>query len=70
MGYCRGSPEARRPKPSQPEKSKTEITEMVKSETPSPGMNGAIEVSRPDRATVFEFGSVAATGDRVTLEKL
>ncbi|KAF3523619.1 hypothetical protein F2Q69_00049539 [Brassica cretica] len=51
------------PKPSQPEKSKTE-----KSETPAPGMNGAIEVlPRPDRATVFEFGSVAATGDRVTL---
>ncbi|RID54550.1 hypothetical protein BRARA_G01863 [Brassica rapa] len=51
------------PKPSQPaEKSKTE-----KSETSAPGMNGAIEVPRPDRATVFEFGSVAATGDRVTL---
>lgn len=29
--------------------------------------NGAIEVPRPDRAAVFEFGSVAATGDRVTL---
>ncbi|XP_013663841.2 NADP-dependent alkenal double bond reductase P2 isoform X2 [Brassica napus] len=50
------------PKPSQPETTKTEIIQ-----TPAPGMNGAIEVPRPDRATVFEFGSVAATGDRVTL---
>ena len=50
------------PKPSQPETTKTEIIQ-----TPAPGMDGAIEVPRPDRATVFEFGSVAATGDRVTL---
>ncbi|CAH8342108.1 unnamed protein product [Eruca vesicaria subsp. sativa] len=55
-------------KPSQPETTKTEITQTTsKLETPAPGMNGAIEVPRPDRATVFEFGSVAATGDRVTL---
>ncbi|KFK35193.1 hypothetical protein AALP_AA5G252500 [Arabis alpina] len=50
------------------EKSKTEITQSSpKPENPAPGMNGAIEVPRPDRATVFEFGSVAAAGDRVTL---
>jgi len=55
------------PKPSQSETSKPEMIQMPKSETPAPGMNGAIEVPRPDRATVFEFGSVAATGDRVTL---
>ncbi|CAN8254178.1 unnamed protein product [Cochlearia groenlandica] len=46
---------------------KTEIAKTEITETPAPGMNGAIEVPRPDRATVFEFGSVAATGDRVTL---
>lgn len=55
------------PKPSQSEMSKTEIIQSPKSETPAPGMNGAIEVPRSDSATVFEFGSVAATGDRVTL---
>lgn len=34
-----------------------------------PGMNGAVEVPRPANTTVsvFEFGSVAATNDKVTL---
>ncbi|GJW45899.1 hypothetical protein Tco_0077545 [Tanacetum coccineum] len=36
-----------------------------------PGMNGAVEVSRPSApnvdVTVFEFGSVAASSDKVTL---
>lgn len=32
-----------------------------------PGMNGAVEARRPMDVTVFEFGSVAASGDRVTL---
>ncbi|XP_074562238.1 uncharacterized protein LOC141846980 [Curcuma longa] len=31
------------------------------------GMNGAVEVRRPMDVTVFEFGSVAASGDRITL---
>lgn len=34
---------------------------------PVPGMNGAVEVPRPESVTVFEFGSVAATADKVTL---
>ncbi|XP_022736341.1 uncharacterized protein LOC111289502 [Durio zibethinus] len=34
---------------------------------PVPGMNGAVEVPRPESVTVFEFGSVAATTDKVTL---
>ncbi|KNA09385.1 hypothetical protein SOVF_154070 [Spinacia oleracea] len=35
----------------------------------SEGMNGAVEVIRPptDEITVFEFGSVAASTDKVTL---
>lgn len=34
----------------------------------APGMNGAEEVvRRPSEVTVFEFGSAAASGDRVTL---
>lgn len=33
----------------------------------APGMNGAIEVSRSLDITVFEFGSVAASVDKVTL---
>jgi hypothetical protein len=32
-----------------------------------PGMNGAVEVPRPANVTVFEFGSVAASADKVTL---
>lgn len=32
-----------------------------------PGMNGAVEVPRAANVTVFEFGSVAATADKVTL---
>ncbi|EXC26718.1 hypothetical protein L484_023332 [Morus notabilis] len=33
-----------------------------------PGMNGAVEVPRPPpNITVFEFGSVAASADKVTL---
>lgn len=33
-----------------------------------PGMNGAVEVPRPAaKVTVFEFGSVAASADKVTL---
>ncbi|XP_047955721.1 uncharacterized protein LOC125201590 [Salvia hispanica] len=34
----------------------------------APGMNGAVEVRRPDAdISVFEFGSVAASADKVTL---
>lgn len=50
----------------------------LKSESPSttttaevsPGMNGAMKVRRPDPVaglTIFEFGSVAAAADKVTL---
>ncbi|XP_077211045.1 allyl alcohol dehydrogenase-like protein [Tasmannia lanceolata] len=35
--------------------------------TEIPGMNGAMEVPRPADATVFEFGSAAASADKVTL---
>ncbi|XP_010247009.1 PREDICTED: uncharacterized protein LOC104590161 [Nelumbo nucifera] len=31
------------------------------------GMNGAMEVPRPGEVTVFEFGSVASSADKVTL---
>ncbi|KAK6275096.1 hypothetical protein POUND7_004805 [Theobroma cacao] len=34
---------------------------------PVPGMHGAVVVPRPESVTVFEFGSVAATADKVTL---
>ncbi|KAF5734267.1 hypothetical protein HS088_TW16G00714 [Tripterygium wilfordii] len=56
-------------KPQSQPKSKPKSTS--KPETPAvevPGMNGAVEVPRPAVGiTVFEFGSVAATGDKVTL---
>ncbi|KAK4260279.1 hypothetical protein QN277_003419 [Acacia crassicarpa] len=37
--------------------------------TEAPGMNGALEVPRPPNfsVSVFEFGSVAASSDKVTL---
>uniref|UniRef100_A0A7N0UVR1 Allyl alcohol dehydrogenase-like protein n=1 Tax=Kalanchoe fedtschenkoi TaxID=63787 RepID=A0A7N0UVR1_KALFE len=48
-------------KPAPPLKSES------KPEQPAaPGMNGAVEVPRSD-ITVFEFGSVASTADKVTL---
>ncbi|KAK9130960.1 hypothetical protein Sjap_011447 [Stephania japonica] len=36
-----------------------------KKPTPVEGMHGAVEVPRP--ATVFEFGSAAASADKITL---
>lgn len=34
----------------------------------APGMNGAVEVPRPaESVTVFEFGSIAASADKVTV---
>ncbi|GAB4834675.1 hypothetical protein Ancab_032938 [Ancistrocladus abbreviatus] len=50
---------------------KTQTTQRKpdsKPEVPVPGMNGAVEVPRPlTDVTVFEFGSVAASADKVTL---
>ncbi|EEF33589.1 uncharacterized protein LOC8267184 [Ricinus communis] len=49
-------------KPSNSSKSETFTTSEV------PGMNGAVEVLRPPKnVTVFEFGSIAASNDNVTL---
>ncbi|KAL4325282.1 hypothetical protein GQ457_11G021360 [Hibiscus cannabinus] len=45
------------------------VTVPKPSDAPKPvaGMNGAVEVPRPESVTVFEFGFVAATADKVTL---
>ncbi|XP_010552144.1 PREDICTED: uncharacterized protein LOC104819961 [Tarenaya hassleriana] len=64
LSWFRGSPKPAQTETSKPEKQQQQT---AKPETPAPGMNGAIEVPRPESVTVFEFGSVAATGDRVTL---
>ncbi|CDP21323.1 unnamed protein product [Coffea canephora] len=51
----------------------TQNSEPVKTQSASevPGMNGAVEVRRPGPPpadiTVFEFGSLAASADKVTL---
>lgn len=48
----------------------TDSKAIVSSEKAVPGMNGAVEVTRPGPnvdVTVFEFGSVAASSDKVTL---
>lgn len=61
LSWFRGSP-----KP-QAEPKSTALTPKSIAANEVPGMNGAVEVPRPDNVTVFEFGSVAATADKVTL---
>ncbi|XP_021908082.1 uncharacterized protein LOC110822306 [Carica papaya] len=56
LSWFKGKPQQTQPNKQNP-----------KQETPAPGMNGAVEVPRPDSVTVFEFGSVASTADKVTL---
>ncbi|KAK7406357.1 hypothetical protein VNO78_07981 [Psophocarpus tetragonolobus] len=48
---------------------KSNGADTTKPLTEAPGMNGAVEVPRPANTTVsiFEFGSVAASNDKVTL---
>ncbi|KAL5858769.1 hypothetical protein ACOSQ4_000065 [Xanthoceras sorbifolium] len=50
-------------------KAKPQQSESAKTETSAaPAMNGAVEVIRnPESVTVFEFGSVAASADKVTM---
>ncbi|KAK9099026.1 hypothetical protein Syun_026071 [Stephania yunnanensis] len=38
-----------------------------KRQVPVEGMNGAVEVPRPANLTIFEFGSAAASADKITL---
>lgn len=58
-------------KPSQKPTSETKKPDPKPGSPPEiPGMNGAVEVPRPQATpdvTVFEFGSVAASSDKVTL---
>ncbi|XP_030445085.1 uncharacterized protein LOC115667667 [Syzygium oleosum] len=61
LSWFRGSP-----KP-QPEPKPSSAPAAPNSSPGAPGMNGAVEVPRPANVTVFEFGSVAATADKVTL---
>ncbi|KAK7367693.1 hypothetical protein VNO80_09711 [Phaseolus coccineus] len=48
---------------------KSNAADTTKPLPQAPGMNGAVEVPRPPNVTVsiFEFGSVAASTDKVTL---
>ncbi|XP_050231128.1 uncharacterized protein LOC126680116 [Mercurialis annua] len=46
----------------------SDVSAAPTSEISAPGMNGAVEVLRPPKnVTVFEFGSIAASNDKVTL---
>ncbi|KAJ7952638.1 Allyl alcohol dehydrogenase-like protein [Quillaja saponaria] len=54
-------------KPPQPEGKSTPSPNVQPKPAEVPGMNGAVEVPRPASITVFEFGSVAASADKVTL---
>ncbi|KAK7367701.1 hypothetical protein VNO80_09719 [Phaseolus coccineus] len=49
--------------------SKSNAADATKPLPQAPGMDGAVEVPRPPNVTVsiFEFGSVAASNDKVTL---
>ncbi|WCJ20699.1 hypothetical protein M5689_002915 [Euphorbia peplus] len=61
LSWFKGNPNPES-KPTQPP-SKPDI-----SPSEVPGMNGAVEVPRPvSNVTVFEFGSVNAAADKVTL---
>ncbi|KAJ0113207.1 hypothetical protein Patl1_01190 [Pistacia atlantica] len=57
------------PKPKSQQSGSSKSTKDSKSEIPAaPGMNGAVEVPRPaESVTVFEFGSIAASADKVTV---
>lgn len=62
LSWFKGSPPQTqpesKPKPAQtPNPKPTEV----------PGMNGAVEVPRPGNVTIFEFGSVSTSADKVTL---
>ncbi|KAF5729675.1 hypothetical protein HS088_TW20G00039 [Tripterygium wilfordii] len=62
LSWFKGKPQA------QPESKPKSASKLETSVAEVPGMNGAVEVPRPAvGVTVFEFGSVAATGDKVTL---
>ncbi|KAI4369959.1 hypothetical protein MLD38_018350 [Melastoma candidum] len=54
-----------------PKSSTTDANAARPPQEPAPvaGLNGAVEVPRPPqlKVTVFEFGSVAATTDKVTI---
>ncbi|KAK7252723.1 hypothetical protein RIF29_36886 [Crotalaria pallida] len=53
-----------------PKSSSTQNSDAIAKPAEVAGMNGAVEVPRPpnsERVSVFEFGSVAATNDKVTL---
>lgn len=64
LSWFKGKPRQQQPKPESQ-------TKPAESQSPKPaevsGMHGAVEVPRPTGITVFEFGSVAASADKVTL---
>ncbi|KAK4751712.1 hypothetical protein SAY87_020510 [Trapa incisa] len=61
LSWFRGSPK------SYTDSKSAALTSKSTAANEIPGMNGAVEVPRPDNVAVFEFGSVAATADKVTL---
>ncbi|XP_023923042.2 LOW QUALITY PROTEIN: uncharacterized protein LOC112034452 [Quercus suber] len=65
LSWFKGSPQPQQPKPVSESESKPKPT--TKSPAEVPGMNGAVEVRRLADVTVFEFGSVTASADKVTL---
>ncbi|XP_059318735.1 uncharacterized protein LOC132069395 [Lycium ferocissimum] len=78
LSWWKGDNKKETPKPTQKPDPNTHISsdpkaqDQITSDKPEvPGMNGAVEVVRPypppTDITVFEFGSVAASVDKVTL---
>ncbi|XP_057476193.1 uncharacterized protein LOC130764131 [Actinidia eriantha] len=68
LSWWRGNKEAPLSSPAKPSQ-KPDQKPAIQPEIP--GMNGAVEVARPGAppldVTVFEFGSVAGSADKVTL---
>lgn len=68
LSWFKGSPQPQQPKPVSESESKPKQPTTTQSPAEVPGMNGAVEVPRRlADVTVFEFGSVTASADKVTL---
>ncbi|KAL5972833.1 hypothetical protein ACLOJK_039639 [Asimina triloba] len=68
LSWWKGSkPSVEKPPQSSESKQPRKPDQNASAAAEIPGMNGAMEVPRPDEITVFEFGSVAASVDKITL---
>lgn len=68
LSWWKGNPTTSSTTTTEPQNPKPVTKLDAKQAVEVPGMNGAMEITRPAaEVTVFEFGSVAASTDKVTL---